>query len=360
MKHIYIIFMLFLSIALFSCGKDTAENGDTYSTLHIPVSEQWSIVSENPVISFGDSINNAKWNSPSVIYENGKYIMYLTSNVGDFGEEIVPFRAESGDGIQWHINKTPLLARGTDPTAIDFNGIESPTVVYFNGNYHMYYTVMPQDVIGSTSIGHATSEDGIDWVKDQNNPVLEPTGETANWNGIKVSGPGAVVYDGKIYLYFSAQGAFQDENIPANRASIGLAISTDGFSFEQQKEVLSLDMPYSTVAGFTGYGAPSAFIYENKVHLFYDVSYYNEDENISLVRVAIHYASSTDGETNWQQDSRAVFTRDRFAWAKREIREPSVVIIQNKVHLWFGGDDLIRSNSLWGIGLATAGTDVLF
>lgn len=360
MKFNCIIVLLFLSVTLISCDEDTEENGDTYSNLDIPVSEQWDIVSENPVISFGDSINNAKWNAPSVLYENGKYIMYLTSNVGDFGEEVVPFRAESDDGIQWHINKTPVLARGADPSAIDFNGIESPSVVYFNGSYHMYYTVIPQDVIGSTSIGHATSENGIDWMKNQNNPVLEPTGEISDWNGIQVSEPGAVVYDGKIYLYFSAQGAFEDENIPANRASIGLAISTDGFSFEQQKEVLSLDMPYSLEDGFTGYGAPSAFIYENNMYLFYDVFYYNEDENISLVRVAIHHASSTDGETNWKQNSTAVFTRDMFTWAKREIREPSVVVLQNEVHLWFGGDDLITGNSFWGIGLATANTDVLF
>jgi predicted GH43/DUF377 family glycosyl hydrolase len=349
-------------ILLFTYCEGKDENGGDepgYADINIPVSDAWSSFSGNPVISFGDSINNAQWNSPSVMMMDETYVMYLTANLGDFGENVVPFRAVSTNGTQWNINETPLLGKGDSPTAIDFNGIESPTVVKFNGQYHMYYTVVPQDVIGSRAIGHATSDNGIDWVKDPNNPVLKPTGETSDWNGIQVAEPGAVVFNNKIYLYFAGQAASPDSGIPANSSSIGLSMSADGFTFEQQQKVLSLGLPYLEEEGFTGYGSPSPLVYNNNMHLFYDVFFYNEDENISHVRVALHHAFSMDGINNWSEDDQAVFIRDSFDWSRREIRAPSAIINQNTIHLWFAGDDFISDNNLWGVGYGAANIDFL-
>ena len=352
-----------LSILLFSCNSDESnENGNgstNYSELNIPVSESWNISSQDPVISLGDTINNAQWNFPSVIFENEKFIMFLSANVGDFGEEVVPFRAGSSNGSNWDIHKNSLLASDRDPTSIDFNGIESPTVVRFNGLYHMYYTAVPQNIVGSVSIGHATSENGIDWMKDQNNPVLAPSGEIADWNGIRVAEPGAVVVNNKLFLYFATESASGSDSIPANTSSIGLSISSDGYQFGPQQQILTVELPYSYADGFTGYGSPAAIYYNENVHLFYDVFYYNENENISLARVALHHASSADGVVDWIQDQEAIFTRNMFSWGKREIRAPTAVVRGNLLHLWFGGDDLISDNSRWGIGYATTNLDYL-
>ncbi len=352
-----------LSIVFFSCKSDENnknDNGSTnYTELNIPVSESWNIPSRNPVISLGDTINNAQWNSPSVIFENGKFIMFLSANVGDFGEEVVPFRAESNNGSNWNIYKNSLLASDRDPVSIDFSGIESPSVVKFNGLYHMYYTAVPQTIVGSVSIGHATSENGIDWMKDQNNPVLEPSGEIADWNGIGVAEPGAVVVNNKLFLYFAAESAGGRDSIPANTSSIGLSVSSDGYQFGPQQKILTIGLPYSYADGFTGYGSPAALFYNGNVHLFYDVFYYNENENISLSRVALHHATSSNGMIDWVQDQEAIFTRDMFLWGKREIRAPAAVVYGNMVHLWFGGDDLITDNSRWGIGYATTNLDYL-
>lgn len=349
-----------LIITFISCDKNNGDNGDKfYTRLNIPVSKSWIAHSGNPVVSFGDTIVNSKWDSPSVIFENGQYWMYMTGTLGDFGEDIVPFRANSDDGIQWNIRKTPVLAKGNVPTDIDFNGIESPSVVKFNGTYHMYYTVVPQDIIGSRSIGHATSNDGINWTKDPENPILEPTGNVMDWNGIQVAEPGAVVFDNTVFLYFSGQGSSPDDTIPANQASIGVSVSEDGFTFNGQQKALSMEMPYSFEDGFTGYGGPSALVFDDKVHLFFDVLYFNESENISLMRVALHHASSSNGTSGWQHDDQAIFTREQFVWARREIRAPSVLVNNNNLHLWFAGDDLIAGNEFWGIGYATSGIGVL-
>src|SRR5262249_59761288 len=135
-----------------------------------------------------------------------KYVMYMTTSMLIPGRPpVLPFRAVSEDGLSWTLEpKTPLLSPGKGASDFDLQSVETPSVVSFEGKYHLYYTGVREGLSGPMAIGHATSEDGIRWEKDPNNPVLRPTGHPEDFNGLQVAEPGAVVRGGEVYLYFTS------------------------------------------------------------------------------------------------------------------------------------------------------------
>jgi hypothetical protein len=144
------------------------------------------------------------------------------------------------------------------------------------------------------AIGHATSEDGIRWEKDQNNPVLRPTGHPEDFNGLQVAEPGAVVRGGEVYLYFTSVGLRPGGHPPARRV-IALARSADASRFGAPKAVLEQGELYPAKLGFDGYSTPAAAIRGGRVHLFYDVGHFDPAAERKWTQVALHHAVSDDG-----------------------------------------------------------------
>ncbi len=252
--------------------------------------EKWSAHENNPIIQAGDFLQRAIWNDPCVLKEGGQYIMYMTTSPSDnpFNPPVIPYRAISDDGISWQLDSQapgPLL----DESGTPFASIETPSVVFFKNKYHMFFTgVYPEGGTHYMAVGHAVSDDGLLWVKDTA-PLLEPTGNVWDWNGFLVAEPGAAVFKNKIYLYFTAMGQHSDGT---QWQSIGLVTSNDGINFSSQKMVLEQSDKYPVSEGFVGYSTPSATVYDNRVHLFYDAA----KGQPSYRQVALHHAVSDDGE----------------------------------------------------------------
>ncbi len=99
----------------------------------------------------------------------------------------------------------------------DEDGVSDPVVVSFGGQWVMYYA---GSAGGRTTVGRATSSDGLTWTADAA-PVLT---STADWDAVSLV-PGSVVEgaDGVLTLWFSA---FDGE-----LWRIGAATSTDGTRF---------------------------------------------------------------------------------------------------------------------------------
>lgn len=346
-KNIKKIVLAFFVFVLFSL---IINMGYCFSQEESKIETEWAAHSANPVIKMGDGMPKAQWNDPSVIKIGEHYVMYLTANRTAAGQNVVPFRAISVDGIHWRIDRKSLLARGRTKKDFDYAKIETPSVIYFRGKYHMYYTGVKTDLSGILAIGHAISSDGISWEKDSGNPVLAPTGNIKDWNGAQVAEPGAVVFNDKVYLYFAAVG-LRGGNGPAAKRTIGLAISDDGDVFQAPVKVLEQSAQYSVVEDYSGYSTPSAVAHNGKLHLFYDVVLEKPD----FIQVAILYAFSNDG-IHWTEDERPIFKREDFQWTAREIRAPCVIVDGNALKIWFAGDDYLKSK-IWGIGYAYARSD---
>ena len=117
-------------------------------------------------------------------------------------------------------DSTSLLSTSADTAAWDYSAIETPSVVFFEGEYHLYYTAIAKS--GIFAIVHATSFDGINWNKED--IILTPTNIFDDWMSYLVGEPGAVVYHDKLYLYFTGVGNRFDAPAPAGKSVIGLII----------------------------------------------------------------------------------------------------------------------------------------
>jgi sucrose-6-phosphate hydrolase SacC (GH32 family) len=245
----------------------------------------------------------------------------------------LPYRAVSSDGLDWQLEPAePLL----DASGPPFVSIETPSVVRFDGQFHMFYTgVYPAKSPTPFAIGHAVSTDGINWQKDPE-AFLTPTGKSSDWNGMIIGEPGAVVYAGAIRVYFTAVGKAPGSSQPASQ-TIGHVTTQDGVSHSDPEIDLEQTDTYPESQGYFGYSTPMALVHEGNIHLFHDVIINSAKQSPAWQQVALAHAVSRDGGVSFQQDERPVFTRDDFDWTGGEIRSPTALIDNGEVRLWFAG-----------------------
>jgi len=108
----------------------------------------------------------------------------------------------------------------------------NPSVVYLNGTYYMYFRGISDGNPSTVGVWTASSSgfNGTNWNQTPtNNPILTPSSGTFDSTGIY--DPAAVVFNSKVYLYYMGTGT--------GTSQVGLAISTDGLTFEKQGVVWS-------------------------------------------------------------------------------------------------------------------------
>lgn len=286
----------------------------------------------------------ARWNDPSVVKAtNGQYWMYASAD-HNFTDDVETYRIVSNDGATWSLDpSTPVLTVGT-AGAWDAGGIETPNVVYFGGEYHLFYTgyfpQYPNSDPTSFRIGHATSPDGVSWTRSPS-PLLAPSTTPAFYD-FAVGEPGAAVVNGKLYLYFTAIGSTDGE-------VIGLTTSPDGSTWSAPQNVLQLDTQvYPASENWVGYSTPDPVVIDGKVHLFVDVA--NQPRGGAWAQEKIHHAVSADGVTGWVQDSTWIYDRNDFAWTHDEIQSPAPLVDGDTLRLFFSGHAL---PDYFGIGMSS-------
>ena len=314
----------------------TACVGGTETPLVLPARQtHWIPDPGNPVIQAGDFLPRAMWGDPSVLKVGDGYVMYLsTSTKEPFKPPILTFRAVSRDGIKWRLDPERALM---DASGTPFVSIETPSVIQFGGKFHMYYTgIHPAGHVPVMEIGHASSIDGVHWEKDPL-PVVTSSGKVSEWTGYAVAEPGAIVYKGKVYLYFVGIGA-RPKGMPPQLQSIGLAMSTDGRIFDQPRVVHTQTHRYPPEAGYPGYSTPAALVDGDTIHLFYAVVNFDKNAKPDWRQVALQDAVSTDGGLSFVERNGPMLRRDDNDWsAQGELIGPTALIDGDKVRIWFGG-----------------------
>ena len=294
----------------------------------------WAKPFPNPVLPAGSLRPQALWNDPTLLKENGQYVMYMTTSVKEpFKPPIVPFRAVSSDGVNWRLDpQTPVAL----PDGTRFVNVETPSVVKFQGRYHMFFSgVYPPGGPAIMAIGHAVSQDGVRWTVSRD-PVISQTGKATDWNGVLVGEPGAIVRGNEIYVYFSAVGA-RPSGRPPQYQTIGLAKTQDGEHFGPAVKVLEQGAAYVAEKGYAGYSCPYPFELNGKIHLLYNVALNLESANPNWQQVALHHAVSPDGEHGFVQDDKPILTRNDAPWTMGEVTGPAGLVDGGKLKMWFGG-----------------------
>lgn len=132
----------------------------------------------------------------------------------------------------------PVLSPGRDGEW-DAGALGSMTVVRVGEVYHMYYEAWGErsaknwskEEYDSLQIGHATSRDGIHWVKDFANPVIR-RGETGDaWDRDGTWDPFVIHEDGRFKMWYGGGNKVCDW---------GYAESTDGTLFRKKGRISKL------------------------------------------------------------------------------------------------------------------------
>jgi predicted GH43/DUF377 family glycosyl hydrolase len=250
------------------------------------------------------------------------------------GGDFLIGHATSVDGISWTKDESnPVLDKDTTG-AWDDRGVFDPSVLLFENTFHMWFSGYSDDGLYH-SIGHATSSDGVTWIRDAGNPVLEE-GASGKWDELGVISP-AVIYDGSEYhMYFHAQGNLSSEIF------IGHATSTDGVEWtkDPQNPILSPGASGSWDQGEVIYA--DAVYHENTFHMWYCGG--------EFLAWDIGYATSEDGSTWTKSGNNPVLTNGTIeSWEAALVSIPSVIIDSSMFKMWYRGQ---QSDNTGGIGYA--------
>jgi predicted GH43/DUF377 family glycosyl hydrolase len=154
-------------------GDDYANTRVGYATS--PDGTSWTRYPGNPVLSEGPpgSFDAAVVSPNDVLYHDGLFRMW-------YGAQQVPNLmspsrigyATSVDGVTWNRHPDPVLEPTTGWESLHIYGVG---MIHDGSTFHMWYPGYgaPGGPVPAIAIGHATSTDGIHWVRDPDNPIEE-------------------------------------------------------------------------------------------------------------------------------------------------------------------------------------------
>jgi hypothetical protein len=320
----------------------------------------WTEHPGNPVIRMGQLLPGMVWNDPSVLREGDSYRMWLSGGDPRDRQRIVVqiHAARSADGVAWAIDPHPCLSPDPAP-AWDSLRVETPSVVKVGDTYHLYYSGTDEQRAqqASYSIGHATSRDGVTWLKDPANPVITAVEDGHGWGAWGAVEPAAVVdpRDGTISVYYVGL-----RRLAGGRAQLGilLARSRDGSRFThhvdaagQRAVVFTRDVPDAAPGAWYGVSTPSVLLRpDGEAHLFCDVLIAPGGPTTAR-QVALVHAVSRDG-TSFAVLEDGFFRIGQGDWKDDDVRAPVVLEREGRFEMWFAGQSR-RPFYQTGIGFAT-------
>jgi len=278
------------------------------------VAALWYQYPNNPIIK-----SDINYRNPHIIYDNGVYKMFvdeLKNNV--FGISYL----QSRNGIDWEKPSDNFLIA---PQSNYYNetSVAEATVIKTD-KYHMWFT--SENSLGYV-IWHATSSDGINWIRDSNYALRG----VDLWENRGLAHPSVLFLNNQYYLWYAGWGI--------SSWQLGLATSQDGINWNKhQNNPLNLPNNHGHVAGF--------FVeyYDGKFIIYYHTGGGNA--------TAIYYAISNNG-IDWfcpdREDNCLLVTAGNGLWDNRMIIGPSVIRNNINRYLYYTG----YGNIGWKIGLAT-------
>ncbi|MBL1212455.1 MAG: hypothetical protein HND52_03735 [Ignavibacteriae bacterium] len=170
------------SYSKWSVGLATSQDGINWEKL------------PNPILSGNMITNDYKIAATDIVKSDNQYYLYYTGKNDIYDIKIGC--ATSVDGINWEKQPSPII----EPDQVwEENLIGNPTVIKVNSQFQMIYS--NGSISNITGFGIAYSTDGINWVKDLNNPIF--TEELTNENYANIGYP-YLLYDVNDYkLYYT-------------------------------------------------------------------------------------------------------------------------------------------------------------
>ncbi|UCG69418.1 MAG: hypothetical protein JSV09_16890, partial [Thermoplasmata archaeon] len=295
----------------------------------------WTKSPSNPVVDLGSS---GSWDSNSVgactVLDNGtKYHMWY-SGMNDTYARVgyAAGHAKLPDIGSWIKNPVnPVLTLGSSGVWDDYY-VGHPTILYKDNVYHMWYS--GDDGTSTLRIGYANSTDGVMWIKNPTNPVLD-VGPGGSWDGARTYSP-TVIFDGAIYhMWYTG---YNDTNF-----RIGYANSSDGITWIKHPQNPVLDLGSPGEWDDSRVYAPCVLYDGIKFHMWYS--------GFDGLNYRMGYANSSDGVTWVKNPANPILSPGPSGtWDDSRVFAPSVIFRGKECHMWYTGND----GSIYRIGYATS------
>ena len=166
-------------------GRDSDDMLGRVGTATSSDGSMWTKHAQNPIMDVGPtgSFDDELVMPGTVIFENELYRMWYMSSRELPDPDDYDWRigyAESGDGLTWHRRPEPVF----DPGKSWENWlVYSPSVLFDGSEYHMWYTGHSGSHI---AIGYAVSDDGVEWTRFWQNPVVDIRGGSVGVDNARV------------------------------------------------------------------------------------------------------------------------------------------------------------------------------
>lgn len=285
-------------------------------------SSGWTKYVNNPVIDYADL---GTIFDPFVRVVDDKYIMCVSRRAND---SLMLF--SSDNGTEWREESTVLY--GVNGSKWE-SSVNRGCFLIKDGIWYLWYTGQSD---GKSCIGLATSEDGSNFKRIQENPVISPE---LYHEGISVMNP-CVIWDEEknIFKMWYAAGENYEPDV------LCFAQSEDGIRWKKnQQPIMAADSNYPYKA--YKIGACDIIKLNNQYYMAYIVY-----QNLDVARISL--AKSKNGVSGWSEcENKPILGPQKKAWDGHSVYKPTLCLSKEKtsVFLWYNGRYKTRER----IGMAT-------
>lgn len=205
---------------------------------------------------------------PHVVNWKDYYLMYYSIPKGDIDSGWGIGIAKSSDLMKWE-----KIGEVTPVAEYENKGICAPCALVLGDSIHLFYQTYGNGA--NDAICHAISTDGINFVRNQTNPIFRPTGD---WNCGRAIDAEVICYNNSFLLYFATRDRSYKKQI------MGVAQSYDSnFRRSSWRMVCDSAILYPTQEweGKCVEGA-SVIIKNGRFYMFYAGSYNNAPQQIGV------------------------------------------------------------------------------
>ncbi len=347
-----------------------------------PTEQGWERYTCLPVFSDRDP-EAAAWESSGIgdfdiiqreIFGAPFYQMWYSGRGPTSGSEEIGY-AVSMDATTWRRHPyNPVLRVGERDSDFDKDGASVGCMAFDGrlGRYHLWYTGT-NSVASGTTFGHATSVDGLVWLKDLQNP-LDPFAEVTDPRSIsRVWGCDALYEDGVFHLWVGGitrpgETTNLQELLEQTHYNIGYMSTVDGVNFEVRNDPVLLHSEHrGPQFDAEGVHKPSVFTFGDGVdqdrywmlYAGYEDVIATDDPGSNLIFIGqdgqeLGLASSNSPDADWQRVSSEPVALDTAS--TRTLDSPRALFINGRVHVFFTDtfEDPDSGEEFSGIGLGIA------
>jgi len=206
------------------------------------------------------------------------------------------------------------------------NGTAAPGAMVWKGKVHLFYQTYGNG--RKDAICHAVSADGIHFERDATNPIFRPTGD---WNCGRAIDADTIVHDGRILLYC----ATRDPDMKVQKLVVAGAPADSDWGRDKwrqlcDKSILEPELAWEKRC----IEAPTVCEHGGRLYMFYAGAYNNEPQQIGC-------AVSDDG-VSWKRlsDRPLLANGKQGRWNSSESGHPGVFVDDDgQMHLFFQGND---------------------